>query len=51
MTTKNRNVRINRSISFPSDLHAYVTRKAAKERRSFNWIVNDLILRELQKAR
>lgn len=49
--TRKPSIRINRSISFPANLHAYVTQKASKERRSFNWIVNDLIQRELQKAR
>lgn len=43
--------RINRSISFPLALHDYVARKAVKEQRSFNWIVNDLVQRELSRAR
>lgn len=42
--------RVNRSISFPLSLHEFVTQRAKLERRSFNWIVNDLIEKELDRA-
>lgn len=51
LTRRRTTSRINRSISFPAALHEYVARKAAKEQRSFNWIVNDLVQKELAKQR
>lgn len=37
--------RITRSISFPLEVHALITKRAAEQRRSFNWVVNDILAR------
>ena len=42
--------RINRSISFPVAMHEYVTRRAERESRSFNWVVNDCIAKDLKRS-
>lgn len=43
--------RINRSVSFPADAHAFVTREAKRQKRSFNYIVNDFIQKELDASK
>ena len=42
--------RITRSISFEADLMVYCKKKAAKLRRTVNWVVNDLVRAELESA-
>lgn len=46
-TRKKSTPRTTRSISFPVALFDYVTARAKKEKRSFNWIVNDIIEKEM----
>lgn len=45
--TTPRKSRVTRSISLPPELHGYIVQRAKKERRSFNWIMNDLVEKEI----
>ena len=50
MLAKKKPARITRSISFTRTDFAYITRKAAKLNRTFNWVVNDLIRADVENA-
>lgn len=42
--------RVTRSISFPKAVYDYVKRRAEKEKRSFNWIVTNLVENDLRSG-
>lgn len=50
MKRKSAAARVTRSISFEADLMMYCKKKAAKLRRTVNWVVNDLVRAELESA-
>lgn len=47
MKPKTTQKRTTRSISLPDELHEHVRRKAGKLDRSVNWVINDLIAKDL----
>ena len=50
-TTPKKTARVSRSISLAPELYTYLQQRAKEMDRSVNWLVNQLVAKDLKNAR